>query len=113
MSNQAINTLSDQIIDTGKEFQGIYGKYTITEKAKLEVKYYRISVLSCGISFTIGLLHWFTLGPVNAWIWLMIMSISLGYSLKWIHIYIKIIHKILILLWAIGSISILILQEAR
>ena len=57
MSNQAIEKLSDQIIETGKEFQGIYGKYTITKTDKKEVQFYRFSLLICGISLSICLIH--------------------------------------------------------
>ena len=91
------------------EFDGLYGKYHITQEDQIEVKKYRISLLICGISFTTGIIQWIILGGSFAWIWLIPMIISLGLALKWIHIYIKLIHNILKGLWAIGSIGIFIL----
>ena len=91
-----------------QEFEGSFGKYTITLEDKLEVKRYRIAVLVCGFSFTIGLLQWMIFGPSNSWLWLFPMVISLGLALQWIHIYIKFIHQLLKVLWALGTIAILI-----
>ena len=91
------------------EFNGVYGKYRITQQDQIEVMKYRISLLICGLSFTAGMIQWITFDGSLAWIWLLPMSISLGFALKWIHIYIKFIHRTLQLLWAIGSIGILIL----
>ena len=91
------------------EFEGVYGKYKITMADKLEVRRYRIAVLICGASFVSGIGQWLIIGPGNAWIWLIPMSISLGLALKWIHIYIKAIHLTLQTLWALGSIGIVIL----
>ena len=99
------NVLEDQ----EQEFEGAYGKYKITVKDKIEVSRYRIAVLICGASFTSGILQWLTIGPKNAWIWLIAMIISLGFALQLIHIYIKIIHQVLKAFWAIGSIVIVIL----
>ena len=88
------------------EFTGIYGKYSITAKDKEEVRLYRISLLLCSFSFTIGLAHWIFLGSSFAWVWLIPMAISLGGCLKWIHIYLQFIHKILLILWGIGCLGI-------
>ncbi len=89
--------------------QGVYGQYTITSKDKLEVKLYRFSVLLCGISFVAGISHWLLFGPSSAWIWIITMAISLGLSLKWIHIYLRPLHKTLQLFWILGCIGILII----
>ncbi|KGG13146.1 MULTISPECIES: DUF2301 domain-containing membrane protein [Prochlorococcus] len=89
--------------------QGIYGSYTITLKDQIEVQRYRISVLVLGLSFCLGLLHWFTIGPESAWLWLIPMSISLGLALKWIHIYIVFLHQSLKILWGIGCMGFLLL----
>ena len=109
MNEDKITQKIKPLQDLEPEFEGIYGKYQITLEDKNEVKRYRIAVLLCGISFTIGILHWLTLGPENAWFWFIPMSISLGLALLWIHIYIKLIHKLLQTFWAIGSIAIAIL----
>ena len=91
------------------EYEGYYGKYQITTDDELEVRKYRIALLICGISFVSGLSHWLIIGPSFAWIWLLIMSASLGFALKWIHIYIQLLHQVLQALWLIGSLGILIL----
>ncbi len=93
----------------GNQIEGVYGSYQITNEDVLEVKKYRISLLICGISFVAGLIHWIFIGPAFAWIWLLCMSASLGLALKWIHIYIQLLHKTLQILWAIGTIGILVL----
>ncbi len=95
--------------EINKEFEGIYGKYTITINDQLEVKNYRRSLLICGISFTLGIIQWLIFGGEYAWIWILPMVASLGLALKWIHIYIKLLHKTLQFLWFIGSIGIGIL----
>ena len=94
---------------TKLEFEGIYGKYVITPDDEREVKKYRIALLICALSFAIGLNQWIILGPSFAWIWFISMSLSLGLALKWIHIYIELLHKSLQVLWALGSLTIAIL----
>ena len=91
------------------EFEGVYGRYTITQDDEIEVQKYRIALLICGISFTAGLSHWLIIGQAYAWLWFIPMSISLGLALKWIHIYIQLLHQALQVLWALGSIGIVIL----
>ncbi len=91
------------------EFTGVYGKYTITHNDKKEVRNYRLSLLVCAISFLSGLIHWVKIGENHAWLWLIPMIVSLGFALKWIHIYIQFLHKSLQVLWAIGSLGITIL----
>ncbi len=96
-------------MDNQKKYEGIYGPYSITEKDRNEVKFYRISLLICGISFALGLIQWILKGPELVWIWLFLMIISLGLSLYWIHIYIRELHQALQIFWLIGTINILIL----
>ncbi len=91
------------------EFEGVYGKYTITLADQMEVKKYRVAVFICGLSFSLGLAQWMIFGPNLAWIWLISMSIALGLALKWIHIYIDFLHKALQTLWVIGSLGIFLL----
>ena len=88
------------------QFNGIYGNYTITTKDKLEVKLYRLSLLICGISFVLGISHWILIGPNLAWIWLILMTISLGTSILWIHIYLRPLHNFLKILWGLGTVGI-------
>ena len=105
MKNQATLKVN-QSLDKEASFSGVYGSYTINLQDKKEVQYYRLSVLLISISFSIGLSQWFFLGPSMAWIWLVTMAIGLGGALKWIHIYLKPLHKTLQIFWAIGSIGI-------
>ena len=102
--------MNTQQSSTQIEFDGIYGKYSITAKDKKEVLFYRLSLLLCSISFFLGLIQWIFLGPSLAWIWLISMAIGLGGSLKWIHIYLKPLHKALQILWGIGCILIFIMM---
>ncbi len=92
------------------EFEGIYGKYKITIEDELEVKRYRISVLALGVSFCCGLAHWLVFGPEFAYVWILTMSISLGLALQWIHIYLRPLHQLLKLFWAIGSLGICLIM---
>ncbi|WP_320666455.1 DUF2301 domain-containing membrane protein [Prochlorococcus sp. MIT 1307] len=91
------------------EFQGLYGNYKITKTDQIEVQRYRISVLLCGIAFCAGIGHWLFIGPSLAWLWLFPIAIGLGLALKWIHIYLRPLHKTLQILWATGCIGIAIL----
>ncbi len=85
--------------------KGVYGNYIITSSDKKEVLYYRISILSSGLLFFLGLAQWFINGSSQVWIYLLGIAISLGLSLKWIHIYLRTLHQALIIFWAIGFIG--------
>tara|TARA_Y100001968_G_scaffold102757_1_gene92720 strand:- start:1173 stop:1820 length:648 start_codon:yes stop_codon:yes gene_type:complete len=101
--------MTNQPPSTQHEFNGIYGKYTITSKDKKDVKLYRFSLLFSSIGFSVGLIQWIFFDSSVAWIWLVVMAIGLGGSLKWIHIYLTFLHKFLQILWGIGVISIIIM----
>tara|TARA_Y100001968_G_scaffold202116_1_gene185608 strand:- start:112 stop:774 length:663 start_codon:yes stop_codon:yes gene_type:complete len=85
--------------------KGIYGDFIVTPNDKKEVLFYRLSILSCALFFSIGLMQWFTIGSNQAWIYFSGLAISLGLSLKWIHIYLRPLHQALIFFWAIGCIG--------
>ena len=85
--------------------EGIYGDFIVTPKDKKEVLFYRLSILSCGLFFSLGLIQWFTNGSSQIWIYFAGFIISLGLSLKWIHIYLRPLHQALVLFWVIGSIG--------
>ncbi len=91
------------------EFKGIYGIYKITQKDRKEVQFYRFSLLSCAIAFSLGISQWIIWGPDKAWIWIIPMAISLGLALRWIHIYLRALHNLLQIFWAIGCLGITIL----
>ena len=84
---------------------GVYGPYEITKEDENEVKRYRLSLLLCAISFSCGLTQWLIFGSNLLWIWLILMSIGIGLSLAWIHIYLKPLHRTLQFLWILGSIG--------
>ncbi len=90
-----------------KEYKGVYGHYTITKNDHIEVICYRIALLSCSIFYTLGLLQWLILDPHWAGLWLLPLSVSLGLSLKWIHIYLVNLHRLLTLFWAVGFIGVI------
>ncbi len=57
--------------------QGVYGDFIVTSKDKKEVLFYRLSILFCGLFFSIGTTQWFTHGSHQTWIFLIGMSISM------------------------------------
>ena len=85
--------------------KGLYGEFIVTSKDKKEVLFYRFSILSCALFFSIGLAQWFTNGSSQVWIYFAGLVISLGLSLKWIHIYLRPLHQALVLFWVIGCIG--------
>ena len=85
--------------------KGVYGDFIVTPKDKKEVLFYRLSILSCGLFFSLGLVQCFTNGSSQSWISFLGLVISLGLSLKWIHIYLRPLHQALVLFWVIGSIG--------
>tara|TARA_Y100001968_G_scaffold252999_1_gene238552 strand:- start:990 stop:1655 length:666 start_codon:yes stop_codon:yes gene_type:complete len=105
MSKNPTSNNSELISQEEPELSGIYGRYRITAQDKKEVKLYRFSILLCAIAFCSGLIHWLLLGPASAWIWLFPMSIGLGLALKWIHIYLRPLHKALQIFWGVGCLG--------
>ncbi len=91
------------------EFEGIYGKYKVSSKDEIEVHLYRLSLLSCGIALNAGLIQWWILGADWAWVWLILLAISVGLAIRWVHIYMKSIHQFLKLFWFIGCIGLVIM----
>tara|TARA_Y100001968_G_scaffold176505_1_gene161700 strand:- start:103 stop:774 length:672 start_codon:yes stop_codon:yes gene_type:complete len=85
--------------------KGVYGDFIVTPKDKKEVLYYRLSILSCSLFFSVGLVQWFINGSNQTWICLAGIAISLGLSLKWIHIYLRPLHQALTIFWGIGCIG--------
>ncbi len=90
---------------SSEPIKGLYGDFIVTSKDKKEVLFYRFSILSCALFFSIGLVQWFANGSSQVWIYFAGLVISLGLSLKWIHIYLRPLHQALILFWAIGCIG--------
>ncbi len=109
MNNQKENLVPHEGLVENRIFNGVYGQYTINNQDKQEVQLYRLSLLFCSIASCLCLAQWIFIGPSYAWIWLILMSIGLGSSLKWIHIYLVPLHKALQILWGVGFTGIIIL----
>ena len=90
--------------------KGVYGDFIVNSNDKKEVLLYRLSILFCGLFFSIGIANWFYHGSHQTWIYLLGLSISIGLSLKWIHIYLRPLHQTLVIFWLLGSLGILILS---
>ncbi|BBL86421.1 hypothetical protein PMYN1_Chma616 (chromatophore) [Paulinella micropora] len=88
---------------------GIYGIFTIDSMDQREVLGYRIAFLIIGVSFAGLLLQWETYGGAGAWPWIFPLITSLGLALRWIHIYLRFLHRALQLLWLIGTVSVFVL----
>ncbi len=85
--------------------KGVYGNYIVTSSDKKEVLFYRFAILACGLFFSMGLIQWFFNGSSQVWICFFGLVISLGLSLKWIHIYLRPLHQALIFFWIIGCLG--------
>ncbi len=96
--------------NSSNPIKGVYGDFTVTSNDKKEVLFYRLSILLCGLFFSIGITQWFTHGSHQIWIWLLGLSISIGLSLKWIHIYLRPLHQTLTIFWILGCFGFLILS---
>ena len=94
---------------SSNSIKGVYGDFIVTSNDKKEVLFYRLSILFCGLFFSIGIAQWFTNGSHQIWIWLLCISISIGFSLKWIHIYLRPLHQTLIIFWSVGCIGFVII----
>ena len=95
---------------SSNSIKGVYGDFIVTSNDKKEVLFYRLSILFCGLFFSLGIAQWFANGSTQIWIWLLGMSISIGLSLKWIHIYLRPLHQTLTIFWILGCIGFLILS---
>lgn len=88
-------------------YQGQFGEFTITQSDRSGVIIYRAGLLVAAISFAIGSfgvlmeqLPLQALTPLYA-----CFSIALGISLFTIHIYLAVLHRLLQVFWAVGSVA--------
>jgi uncharacterized integral membrane protein len=91
-------------------YQGQFGEFTITDIDRREVILYRTGLSISAISFAIGVGLILSIGNDPLVLQLltplfMLFSTGLGLSLWTIHIYFKVLHRVLQLFWLIGSIS--------
>jgi uncharacterized integral membrane protein len=83
-------------------FDGVYGTFTITAEDRREVQGYRLSLLILAIAQAGLLAQWHWLGDRWLWPWLLPMAAGLGLALRWIHIYLRPLHRSLQLFWLLG-----------
>jgi uncharacterized integral membrane protein len=83
-------------------FEGMFGTYTITEHDRREVLGYRLALSAAAVAQAGLLLQWRQLGPAGLWPWLVLLAAGLGLALRWIHIYLRPLHRALQLFWLAG-----------
>ena len=86
-------------------FEGAYGTYTITAHDRREVLGYRLALTAVAVAQLALLAQWRLLGPGTLWPWLLAMAAGLGLALRWIHIYLRPLHRLLQLFWLAGCLG--------
>ncbi|MFN9547588.1 MAG: DUF2301 domain-containing membrane protein [Cyanobacteriota bacterium] len=85
--------------------EGMFGLYTITATDRREVLGYRLALTSVAFAQLALALQWHQWGSQAAWPWLLVMAAGLGLALRWIHIYLRPLHRALQLFWLLGSVG--------
>jgi uncharacterized integral membrane protein len=86
-------------------FEGVYGPYQITDGDRREVLGYRLALFTAAIAQAALLLQWQRQGGGWLWPWLLPLLAGVGLALRWIHIYLRPLHRALQLLWLIGCLG--------
>jgi uncharacterized integral membrane protein len=86
-------------------FEGMYGPYTITASDRREVLAYRLALTGVAVAQLALLLQWRQWGDEALWPWLVVMAAALGLALRWIHLYLRPLHRALQALWLIGCLG--------
>ncbi len=86
-------------------YEGVYGTYSITADDRREVAGYRLALLTAAIAQLALLAQWRWLGATELWPWWLLMATALGLALRWIHIYLRPLHRALQLLWLLGCLG--------
>ena len=86
-------------------FEGVYGPFSITEQDRREVLGYRLGLLTAAIAQAALLAQWHWVGPDALWPWLLPLAAGLGLALRWIHIYLRPLHRALQLFWLVGCLG--------
>ena len=92
-------------------FEGMFGPYSIDATDRREVLAYRLSLTAVAIGQLGLLLQWRQWGPTLLWPWLLLMATGLGLALRWIHIYLRPLHRALQLFWLLGCLGGLLLAQ--
>lgn len=90
---------------TDPVFEGVYGPYAITATDRREVLAYRLALTAVAIGQLGALVQWRSFGPSHTWPWLVLMAVGLGLALRWIHIYLRPLHRALQLFWLLGCLG--------
>ncbi len=90
---------------TDPVFDGVYGPFTITATDRRDVQAYRLALTAVAIGQLALLLQWRQFGTAWLWPWLLVMAAGLGLALRWIHIYLRPLHRALQLLWLVGCLG--------
>jgi uncharacterized integral membrane protein len=86
-------------------FEGVYGPYSITADDEREVLGYRLALFTAALAQAGLLLQWKQLGEAWLWPWLLPLLLGVGLALRWIHIYLRPLHRVLQLLWLLGCLG--------
>lgn len=86
-------------------FEGVYGPFRITDQDRREVLGYRLALLTAAIAQAALLAQWHWIGPEGLWPWLLPLAAGLGLALRWIHIYLRPLHRALQLFWLLGCLG--------
>ena len=86
-------------------FEGVYGPFSITAQDRREVLGYRLALLTAAIAQAALLAQWHWIGPDALWTWLLPLAAGLGLALRWIHIYLRPLHRALQLFWLVGCLG--------
>ncbi len=101
--------MTTQTLLAPEVYQGQFGEFTITSSDRTGVIIYRAGLMVAALSFAIGsALVLFNNHPTNLTILTPLyacFTLALGVSLFTIHIYMAVLHRLLQVFWAIGSIA--------
>jgi uncharacterized integral membrane protein len=101
--------MTTQTLSAPEVYQGQFGEFTITQSDRTGVIIYRAGLMIAALSFAIGsALVLFNNHPINLTALTPLFAcftLALGVSLLTIHIYMAVLHRILQVFWAIGSIA--------
>ncbi len=86
-------------------FEGAYGPFTITAHDRREALGYRLALLTAAIAQAALLAQWHWLGSAWLWPWLLPLAAGVGLALRWIHIYLRPLHRALQLFWLLGCLG--------
>ena len=86
-------------------FEGVYGPFSITAQDRREVLGYRLGLLTAALAQAALLAQWHWVGPDALWPWLLPLAAGLGLALRWIHIYLRPLHRAMQLFWLVGCLG--------